>query len=425
LYLDSLSFIVKPGLTYVMDGVYSCLVRGSGAEPQWTKEVVVSVLGPAKITRQPEDQRVVLGKDLLLEVEAHIIGDKNEDNPFYQPSVQWYRGSNPVVDNYSVDGHFSGAKSTVLSIRNVTANELGDDYHVVLRGTCDSLYSNMVSIKEYPKVFINQNPDNLSVCEGSQADFKVTASASDQSATVEYQWRKDGIAIPKATTDMYSIPAVAAGDVGNYDCVVTVLPGGMTETTTAATLGMKLAPTISKQPAVQNAIVGNPFFLFITASGEEPITYQWYKDDVIIDNATSSSFSVSSATLSDAGSYKCEVKNECGEIYSDAVAVSVSTSDATGVNDLTNGGFALTNNTPNPFNETTTIKYFVPVSAPVRLAITDVYGKEIAVVVNSTVNYGWNEIKVSASDFRLSSGVYYYTLSSGNFSITRKMVVVK
>ncbi|ROL61480.1 right-handed parallel beta-helix repeat-containing protein, partial [Bacteroidetes/Chlorobi group bacterium ChocPot_Mid] len=232
IYLDSLPFAAgKPGLNYDMEGTYRCLVRGSGAEPKWSNSVLVNALSDAEITREPEDVRVDNGGTAIIEVEAHIVADEGIDDPLYQPEVQWYytRNNQPVKNDLSVDGHFTGAKSTILTVRNIDdqllSGPLQDGVYCVLKGSCNTLTSKTAFVKLFPQIFINQDPANATPCEGAAASFRITATSSDPDATLEYQWRKNGVAIPGATTNTYNIAAASAADVGTYDCVVTVIPG--------------------------------------------------------------------------------------------------------------------------------------------------------------------------------------------------------
>jgi len=85
--------------------------------------------------------------------------------------------------------------------------------------------------------------------------------------------------------------------------------------------------------------------------------------------------------------------------------------------------FKLSQNYPNPFNPSTTIKYSVPVSSMVTLNIYNVVGELAAELVNESQDAGSYEISFDASS--LSSGVYYYKLSSGSYSDTKKMTLIK
>jgi len=85
--------------------------------------------------------------------------------------------------------------------------------------------------------------------------------------------------------------------------------------------------------------------------------------------------------------------------------------------------FALDQNYPNPFNPVTLIRYHLPEDADVRLDIYTVLGKRVATLVESRRQAGSHEISFDAT--HLSSGVYIYRLEAGEFTRTRKMMLVK
>ncbi len=85
--------------------------------------------------------------------------------------------------------------------------------------------------------------------------------------------------------------------------------------------------------------------------------------------------------------------------------------------------FRLYQNFPNPFNPSTQIQFDVPNTGQVSLVIFDNTGREITSLLNSLLNPGSYEIKWNGSDY--SSGVYYCRLSSGSFSDTKKIFLLK
>jgi hypothetical protein len=98
----------------------------------------------------------------------------------------------------------------------------------------------------------------------------------------------------------------------------------------------------------------------------------------------------------------------------------------TGVEPITNftpEKFELVQNYPNPFNPTTNIKYYIAKSSFVTLKIYDILGKEIMTLVNSNLKAGEYELKFNASS--VPSGVYFYKIVAGNFTDTKKMLIVK
>lgn len=86
-------------------------------------------------------------------------------------------------------------------------------------------------------------------------------------------------------------------------------------------------------------------------------------------------------------------------------------------------GFTLEQNYPNPFNPSTVISYNLPLSGAVELKIYDIIGNEITVLENGFKQAGEHSVNFSAGG--LSSGIYFYTLKSGEFTLTKKMMLIK
>jgi hypothetical protein len=85
--------------------------------------------------------------------------------------------------------------------------------------------------------------------------------------------------------------------------------------------------------------------------------------------------------------------------------------------------FSLMQNYPNPFNPVTTIKYQLPEKSFVSIKVYDVLGKEVASLFNAEQPEGIHEIEFNASE--LSSGIYIYTISAGNFRDSKKLMLMK
>jgi hypothetical protein len=85
--------------------------------------------------------------------------------------------------------------------------------------------------------------------------------------------------------------------------------------------------------------------------------------------------------------------------------------------------FQLMQNFPNPFNPSTIINYKLAVSGFVRLAVFDISGREIALLVNENQQAGDYNAEWNAHGF--PSGVYFYKLETDVFSESKKMVLLK
>ena len=85
--------------------------------------------------------------------------------------------------------------------------------------------------------------------------------------------------------------------------------------------------------------------------------------------------------------------------------------------------FSVSQNYPNPFNPATTIQYSLPHASFVTLSIYDVLGREVVAVFHEEKGAGEHQATLNAST--LASGIYFYKLTAGNFSQTKRMLVLK
>jgi aminopeptidase N len=85
--------------------------------------------------------------------------------------------------------------------------------------------------------------------------------------------------------------------------------------------------------------------------------------------------------------------------------------------------FNLGTNYPNPFNPSTTISFSIPARASTTLVVYDILGNEITTLINEEREGGNYTISFDASD--LTSGIYFYRLTSGGISQSRKMLLIK
>lgn len=85
--------------------------------------------------------------------------------------------------------------------------------------------------------------------------------------------------------------------------------------------------------------------------------------------------------------------------------------------------FRLDQNYPNPFNPTTTINYSIPKQNFVTIKVYDVLGREVETLLNKYENAGTHEIEFDGNG--LSSGLYFYKITCGNYSETKKMILLR
>jgi len=85
--------------------------------------------------------------------------------------------------------------------------------------------------------------------------------------------------------------------------------------------------------------------------------------------------------------------------------------------------YSLTQNYPNPFNPSTTINYSIREKGLVNLKVFDILGNEVATLANENQEAGNYSVKFNAS--HLPSGIYFYRMTSGKFTATKKLILLK
>jgi len=91
--------------------------------------------------------------------------------------------------------------------------------------------------------------------------------------------------------------------------------------------------------------------------------------------------------------------------------------------DLNVKNYELQQNYPNPFNPSTVINYSIPKSGLVTIKVFNILGQEITELVNDVKPVGTYQVSFDASD--LTTGIYMYKIQAGDFSATKKMMLVK
>lgn len=171
---------------------------------------------------------------------------------------------------------------------------------------------------------ITTHPSSIERCTGASAPFSVVVDTDSPT----YQWRKGGSDIGGATNSSYTINPVTTGSAGSYDCVVTESLLGTTDTSNAATLTVNTYISITSQPEDSTLCEGSDVTFSVTATGTLAApNYYWYKDDVAIYEANSSTYSINNTTASDEAYYNALVIGRCGTVLSDYALLKVADMD--------------------------------------------------------------------------------------------------
>jgi trimeric autotransporter adhesin len=277
---------------------YDVVVATSCATSATSNSAVITVATPVSVTTDPGPQSVCTGGNISITAAA--------------------TGSSPITYQWRKSGvNISGATSATYTITGATPAHAGN-YDVVITNACGSVTTTADTLIVNSGPTIATQPVNQTVCTGSSASFQVVATGTG----LTYQWRKAGVAITGATSSTYTIPSTTAGDAGSYDVVVTGTCGSVTSN--IVTLTTNAAPSITTQPASSTVCTGGNVTLTVVVSGSG-LTYQWRKGGVNISGATSSSYTISNANATNAGSYDVVVSSSCAtSVTSNTATVTVS-----------------------------------------------------------------------------------------------------
>jgi Secretion system C-terminal sorting domain/Cleaved Adhesin Domain len=86
-------------------------------------------------------------------------------------------------------------------------------------------------------------------------------------------------------------------------------------------------------------------------------------------------------------------------------------------------GFALNQNYPNPFNPNTTIEFQLSKASATTLSVLNMLGQEVATLVRADLAPGRYNVRLDGT--KLASGIYFYRLSAGSFTETKRMILLK
>ncbi len=280
-------------------GTYDCVVTNTCGSTT-SNPATFSLYAPAVITQQPTNVVGCSGQQTVLTIQA--------------------TGTQPMAFDWYFNGNLlQSTSSPNLTVFNTSPANVGS-YYCRVRNICANVDSNVVTLTLGSAPSITAQPVGASVCAPTPVTLSVTATGTP---TPTYQWFQNGQPVLGATGAVLTMPVTSAANTGSYHCVVTTPCGSAPSN--AAVVTVDEAPSISEQPAGLAACVGQPVQLSLVANGSPTPSFQWRKNGLPILGATSSSYSIPSFALSDAGNYDCELSNACGSTTSALAVLATST----------------------------------------------------------------------------------------------------
>jgi hypothetical protein len=172
-----------------------------------------------------------------------------------------------------------------------------------------------------PPSIVNQ-PSSVSTVAGGSAAFVVGVNGSEP---LHYQWLFNGAPLSGATRQTLLLDSVTPAQAGQYRVTITNAFGSVTSAPAALLVDDATNVTIFVQPYGDTVPVNGYYNLSVVAGGTPPLTYQWYRNDQPIAEATNRNLMLISVQPSDAGSYEVRVQNYGGTVWSLPAMLTVST----------------------------------------------------------------------------------------------------
>ena len=204
----------------------------------------------------------------------------------------------------------------------LAADGQGDDVAVLVRFN-NLTYGIYVTAGPAPTVpVITREPLDTTVFEKATAPFTVAAAGV---GPLRYQWRRDGVDLPGKIGNYFEVPDASAGDHAGYSVVVSNDSGSVTSRTAQLTTVIPSRPVVWAQPWAPALYFGSNATFSVTASGAEPMHYQWHKRDGVSDGpipgAVASSLTLAGLGLADKASYFVTISNAGGGVVSSQVTI--------------------------------------------------------------------------------------------------------
>jgi len=311
--LSTASSITLTNVTGANSGSYNIWVSNA-YQNSIGASVNLIVKAPPTITQQPTAQS--LTADNYSSISANVAGSGTI-------TFQWKKDGQVIGQ-----GAGSNANGGWLDFHPTKTTDAGT-YTFTATNDYGSVTSNPFVVTVSPNPYspiITSQPASILVGTGGSATFNVSATAYAGGNSLSYQWYKDGVTIPGATSSSYTIASAGAGNAGDYTVKITNNYSSTTSNVATLSIGLTgVGPVLTQQPQSQTALIGDTVTLTAVATGTPAPSFQWQKNGANIAGGNGTSLVIVGAELSDSGSYTVVVSNSAGSATSSAATVTIGT----------------------------------------------------------------------------------------------------
>ena len=217
-------------------------------------------------------------------------------------------GDGPFTYTWLLNGSSVGTNSATYTKTSVLTSDSGR-YIVTIQGSmaCPALRDTIdIDVNKAPQI-VTQPSGASPICLGT--NIVLTTAIANQTAL---EWHKQGIGSLSQSGTTYTSSGSTTADAGNYFIIAKAQPACSDVTSSLFNVVVNIPAIIASQPVGMDLLEtpAGSHTMFVIASGTGPLSYQWYKNGVMIPTATASSFAITNyVAAADSGLYYCEVKS--------------------------------------------------------------------------------------------------------------------
>jgi len=265
--------------------------HGGVTSPSATLGVV-----PLFITNQTPSQTVIAGTNVTLQVAA------GGQPPF---SYQWQFGGTNLL----------AATGPALLVTNIQLSQAGT-YSVVVSNDYGAV-TNSGSVLRVVTLLFTSQPQSQTVAAGTDVTFSAAVVGL---GSYQYHWQLDGTNLNGATNSTLVLTNVQVSDAGTYVLVGSNSNGAVN----SSGAKLKVEPLlITSQPQSTTVVPGANATFSVTASGQQPFSYQWQLNGSELASATNKSLSLTNIQMGQSGAFSVVITNAYGAVTSSVAALKV------------------------------------------------------------------------------------------------------
>ncbi len=228
-------------------------------------------------------------------------------------------GLAPLTYQWTLAGtNLPAATSYFLSMNGIQPSQAGD-YRVVVSNPYNSVTSAIAQVTVLAAPTITAQPLDTNVAAGQPFTLAVAATGS---APLSYRWVFEGANLSGATASTLTVSNAQAVNEGFYRAVVQNSAGSVTSAVARVRV-LPAAPTILSGPGPLIISAASAAVFAVSATGSQPLSYQWFFNDGAIPGATGAQLAITNVQAANAGNYRVIVANGSGSVPSALASLTV------------------------------------------------------------------------------------------------------